>query len=95
MSKLYVFAFSCVGSSAEKINEITDNSRKITRKTFLKHVDSFNFREKERDLGYESHPKKGLTMAADHHVTYHKSKYKNRIVYYFCWSGIEFVFLKG
>ena len=94
MNKLYTFAFSCVESSAETIHEIIDNSKEITRKTFLKHVDSFNFREKEKDLGYESHPKKGLTMAADWHVSYHKSKYKNRVVYYFRWSSIEFIFLK-
>jgi hypothetical protein len=32
----------------------------------------------------------GLTMAADHHVTYHRCG----DIYYFCWSAIEYVFAR-
>lgn len=69
-----------------------ENAIDITRKTFLKHVDPCALKWAEQALGYEDHPKRGLTMAGDYHVSYHRSKLHGKVVYYFRHSSIEYVF---
>jgi len=64
----------------------------ITRKTFLKYVDQEEMIQIERDMGYERDPRRGLTMANDYHVSYHKSTLLGCPVIYFVWSAIEYVF---
>jgi hypothetical protein len=91
---MYYFAFNCTQSNANTINKIIDNSREITRKTFLKHVNSENLKQLELSLGYAAHHTQGLTMAGECHVSYYKSKHKNKTVYYFSHSSIEYVFTK-
>lgn len=71
-----------------------DEAVDITSLTFLKYVDRENMREIEQSLGYASHHKQGLTMAADWHISYHRSKLHGETVYYFKWSGIEHIFTK-
>jgi hypothetical protein len=71
-----------------------DNARTIERSSFVKHVDKADLRNLERLLGYEEYYKKGLTMAADWHVSYHSSRLFGSLVYYFRHSGIEYVFVK-
>lgn len=66
--------------------------RSITRRTFMSHVNRDDLRQLEAQLGCAAHPKHGLTMAADWHVSYHRSKLHGKTVYYFKHSGIEFVF---
>jgi hypothetical protein len=60
------------------LNDMIDSSNSITRRTFLKYIDRKELQEIESQLGYSNHPKKGLTMASDWSVTYHKSKLKNK-----------------
>lgn len=76
----------------DDLSTIIDNSIDVTRRTFLKHVDQEELSQIERALGYEEHHSKGLTMAQDWHVTYHRSNLKGRRVYYFQHSRIEYVF---
>lgn len=84
---------SCPGSNAgEAIQAMVDAARDITRRTFLKHVYRNELIQIERDLGYEFHPKRGLTMASDWHVSYHKSVFRGVPCIYFRWSGIEHIF---
>ena len=66
----------------------------ISRKTFLKKVDREELRILENELGYFDHPAKGLTMAGDYTVSYHRSTLHNQTVYYFRHSAIEYVFVK-
>jgi len=91
---MYRFYHSCINwpGNVNNLNDMIDSSNSITRKTFLKYIDRKELQEIESQLGYSNHPKKGLTMASDWSVTYHKSKLKNKRVYYFCYSAIEFVF---
>ena len=74
--------------------DMIDEARTIERSTFVKHVDKTELRNLERLLGYESHYKQGLTMAADWHVSYHSSKLFGSRVYYFRHSAIEYVFIQ-
>ena len=97
---MYVFYRTCVdwpegdvhadGGLCDMIDQATD----ISRRTFLKHAQDKSRRELERDLGYEDHPKRGLTMAGDYHVSYHRSTLHGERVYFFKWSAIEHVFVK-
>lgn len=72
--------------------DMIDQAIDISRRTFLRHVDRDNVRELEAGLGYEQHPARGLTMAGDYAVSYHRSKLHGERVYYFTQSAIEYVF---
>lgn len=72
---------------------MVDKERGITRRTFLKHVDRENLRVIERQLGYDSHPRQGLTMAGDHYVAYYRSEFNGRPCVFFRWSAIEYIFV--
>lgn len=87
------FVTTCVNSTFEAIHPMVDAARDITRRTFLTHVDANELRDIERQLGYAAHPKQGLTMAGDFHVCYHRSLFRGKPCYYFCWSAIEHVFV--
>jgi len=75
------------------LSDMVDNATDITRKTFLKHVNKTDITGLEAALGYSKHYKQGLTMGNDWHVSYCRSKLHNKIVYYFCHSAIEYVFI--
>ena len=77
-----------------RLTELVDDSREISRRTFLKYVNSEEMRQIESDLGYERHPSRGLTMANDYAVTYHRSKLGNCPSVFFVWSATEYVFIE-
>jgi len=74
------------------LSDMTDRAIDISRKTFLKHIDREDLRDIEEGLGYEQHPSRGMTMAGDYAVSYHRSKLHGKTVYYFRHSAIEYVF---
>lgn len=78
------------GSLTDMIYSLTE----ISRRHFLRQVDTDEVREIEESLGYARHPGQGLTMAADWHVQYFSSYLHGERVYGFVWSGIEYVFVK-
>jgi len=90
------FRCCCVDWPKRRVNdliEMIDDSKEVTRKTFIANVGLASLRELETELGYSLHPSQGLTMAADYYVSYHKSKYKGRQrVYFVTQSAIEYVF---
>ena len=88
------FVTNCVGAIGEDINDMTDVSTQITRKTFLKHIDKQELKSIEEKLGYMSHYKQGLTMSRDYHVSYWKSKYQDKPCVYFAHSCIEYIFIE-
>jgi hypothetical protein len=74
------------------LNDMIRQAIEVSRATFLKYVDTADLHELEHQLGYERHPRRGLTMASDWHVSYHRSRLHGRTVYYFRQSAIEYVF---
>lgn len=72
-----------------------DASVNITRRTMLRAVGAKQLHEIEAKLGYSNHPKRGLTMAGDYHVSYYRSKLWGRRCYFFKWSAIEHIFTQG
>lgn len=82
----------CLVAREGGLNDMIGRSLPISRRTFRKHVFIPDLLELEREMGYASHPKKGLTAASDPFVTYHRSKLFGRVVYYLRWSRIEYIF---
>lgn len=95
MPRKYTFWTDCISSNYQTITPIVHDARDITRRTFLQHVDRDKLREIEQRLGYATHPRQGLTMAADYHVSYHRSRHKGKTVYFFRWSCIEHIFTQS
>jgi len=92
----YLFYNNCVNwprSDFEGLLKMIDDSIDITRRTFLKHVDSSGLADIAENLGYCWHHSQGLTMAGDWHISYHRSKLHGKRVYYFKHSAIEYVFI--
>ena len=94
----YCYFNNCVSWDPGDVNkpgglcDMIDNGLDITRRTFLQHVSTDSLKDIESGLGYEDHPKKGLTMAADWAVSYHRGKLHGERVYFFKHSAIEYVF---
>ena len=97
----YTYYRNCVGwpwldiKREGGLNDMLSRAIDITRRTFLKPVKRHNLRAIESSLGYTAHHTQGLTMAGDYHVNYYRSKLHGKFVYYFTWSGIEYVFTSG
>lgn len=89
------FARTCVDLEDDLLNRMTRNAKDITRKTFTRHVSPDNRREIETMLGYEIDQRRGLTMANDFHVSYHRSHYGKHPCVYFRWSTYGYIFLLG
>lgn len=92
----YRYLMNCVGvprRMLDNLNHIIDNSREIKRETFLSHVSTPDLHALEKELGYDTDKRFGLTMKEDYMVSYHKSKtLSGKIVYYFDHSLIEYIF---
>lgn len=84
------YRYSCVAPSSRKeLDFIIENSRDITRATFVKNVGTESYKELEIDLGYS----KDFKLKNDQYVSYHKSKTpKGRTVYYCTHSSIEYIY---
>lgn len=92
------FFNNCVGWDKDDVDcegglrDMIDNSVDVTRQTFMRHVDREELKEIERYMGYCEHPRQGLTMAGDWHISYSRSKLHGKTVYFFTHSAIEYVF---
>lgn len=95
------FYCDCVGWPEDDVradgglSDMIGRAIDVSRRTFLQHVDRDDLAHIEGLLGYEAHHTRGLTMAGDWHVSYHRSKLHRVTVYYFKHSGIEHVFTPG
>lgn len=95
---MYRFYSDCINwprHDVQALSDMADEALDITRKTFLKHIDTSELAQMADNLGYDQHHTQGLTMAADYHVSYHRSTLNGKRCYYFCHSAIEHVFTKG
>lgn len=90
---MYQLAFTCVGvprKDVPALEDMIDRAITITPRTFRKNAGSDNYQELEQLLGY---PCGDLRLANDYTVSFHRSQYKKRRVYYVRHSSIEYVFL--
>lgn len=94
--KRLLYRSSCVNTpprDVSALHEMVHGARAISRRAFLRHVDPAELADIETQLGYADHPRRGLTMAGDFHVSYSSSKWKGRRCYFFTWSAIEYYFV--
>ena len=90
----YTYLTDCVGcDDGAAIRAMIDDAQRITRATFLRAVAIVELHAVEVSLGYETHPRRGLTMAGDRYVSYHRSAYRGRPCVFFKWSAIEHIFV--
>lgn len=84
------YQYDCVNpKSIEELEHIVDNSRQISRSTFIKNVGLENYRTLENRLGYSS----GMKLKDDYYVGYSKSKTPTKKTVYYCThSAIEHIF---
>lgn len=87
----FYFLTSCEQwHNGDDINEMKAQAETITRYTYLKRVDVESRKEIEKQLGYDHY----FPMSKDWHVSYYKSYFVGKPVYYFTWSGIEHIFMR-
>lgn len=97
----YKFYANCVGWPKNDVDcdgglcDLIDAIILITRRTFLSKIDKKEFAKMELKLAYVKHHSQGLTMSADWHVSYFKSKLHGNRVYGFSHSAIEYVYTEG
>jgi len=82
----------CGRTGIEALQEMISDSIEITRRTFMKHVNTDTVASMAQSMGYEADGRKGLSLAADWHVCYFRSKFKGKRVYYMRHSSIEYIF---
>lgn len=73
----YRFYSSCINwpnNKLKDLNSMIADKKPITRKTFLSHVDREQLDNLAKEMGYAKHPRQGLTMAGDWHISYYCSK---------------------
>lgn len=90
--KAYHYRTCCVNATGRDINDMVDACRDISYRTFRRHcegVDAWAV-----GMGYAAHPSRGLTLSADWHVSYHKSRYRGKPCYYLRHSAIEYIWVK-
>lgn len=87
----YSYLTNCISSDANSINDMRDNARPITYRTFTRNT---NWKEIALSLGYNTDSRLGLTLKNDWHVAYYKSTYQGQPCYYMVWSYIEHIFVK-
>lgn len=88
----YVFHTTCIHSTGELINAMTEQAKAVTYRTMMRHCEGmFEF---AKELGYNRSRSQGLTLKRDWAVSFHKSFYGSWPCYYFRWSGIEHIWIK-
>jgi hypothetical protein len=93
---MYDYFKSCCDfepSEVDDLNSMIDENINVTLATIRKHCSGFT--DWTMGLGYEKDSRKGLTIANDWAVSYHRSKYKGQRCYYVRWSAIEYIWLQG
>jgi len=75
-------------NEVDALHDLIDSSIEITRKTFISHVDTKEFKELQKELGYS----RDFYMKDDWHVKYFKSTLKWQPAYGFTHSCIEYIF---
>ena len=90
----YYYETNCVNSSANAINNMVDQAKKISYRTFMEKVGRDTVRGVYPFSIYAwGRNEEGLRLKDDWHVRYYQSMYKGRPCYYVDHSSIEYVFV--
>ena len=90
------FLTTCVDcQDVEALEEMIDNAREISYKTFIKYVPPQQLAEVFPEYNWGRSQGQGLTMKSDYHVSYYKSKYAGIPAVFVVHSAIEHVWVCG
>ncbi len=92
----YQYFKSCVDHAPNEVAALMamiDDETDITLKTMRRHCGGIN--EWVTDRGYELNAQRGLTLAGDFCVSYHRSRYNGQRCYFIRWSAIEFIWIEA
>ena len=95
MGAKYHYFNSCVDHAqheVESLNTMIDKEIDVTLSTMKKHC--IELAAWAEGIGYESDKRKGLTLANDWSVSYHRSTYNGRRCYFVRWSAIEYIWVQ-
>lgn len=84
----YLYKGDCRFLNGDKINDMKDQSKDITWKTFIQYVEVREVRELFPHYDFFG---KGLHIKDDPYVSFSKSFYDGKPCYFITWSGIEYV----
>lgn len=91
--KKYTYKTNCVNSTARLINDMVDNARQITWKTFCKYVAVESVKEVFPDYSYrQEYSGCGFHIKDDYAVSFYKSTYRGKPCVYIYHSAIEYIF---
>ncbi|MDD2460138.1 MAG: hypothetical protein WC328_01485 [Kiritimatiellia bacterium] len=91
--KNYHYETSCVSSTAELIDAMTEQARPVTLRTLRRHCRYL--REWEKDMGYATDNQIGLRLQDDITVRFYRSRYDGMPCYYIDHSGIEHIWTRS
>ena len=79
----------------DELSAMTERARPAAPATFRREVGPA-LEKWATQCGYEpARSRKGLTLAKDWHVSYHRSRFGDTVVYYLVWSAFEVIFTPG
>lgn len=81
-----------IPGQVEALLEFMEHARQVTRRTFVRHADSSNRLDLERQLGYVVGSAKGLHCKDDYHVAYYQGTYRGTKAVCMKHSAIEYMF---
>jgi hypothetical protein len=77
-------------ASLKELQDLYDNDKAISYRTFAKHVD-IEALAKELGYSYGRHHR-GLRLSEDHYVCFKRSTFRKKPCYHLVWSAIDFIF---
>ena len=91
--KNYHYETTCISSTAELINAMTERARPVTLRTLRRHCRYL--REWEKDTGYATGNQIGLHLKDDWAVRFYRSRYNGMPCYYIDHSSIDHIWTKS
>lgn len=88
------FITSCVDvpiSHVNQLQEMIDRSREVSYRTARAHIGAEALAKAFPNYDWRRRPR-DLTLKDDWHVTYHRSVFRGKPVYYLVHSAIEYIF---
>ena len=90
--KRFHYLTCCVNARGQDIDEMVNQSRDITYRTFRKHCDGVD--DFAKQMGYDvGNQRGGLRLKGDWAVSFCRSFYKGKKCYYICHSCIEYIWV--
>jgi len=91
--KRFAYTTCCVNSTAAKIHAMVDAARDVTLATLRRHCRDIH--QWAHDMSYAVGAERGLHLADDFAVSFHKSHYDGRPCYYISHSAIEYIWTES